>query len=246
MLLSNYIIFGLIAVAIFTIYMAVVNLLRKDRNQQRAKQLKSGKAEEYNEYSELNVAAVAIKKILLFFKVDFNKQQENISALAKAGYNEHEHLIYFIFFKKVIQPIILVIGAVFLFKIAVYNQGKYKEHMSLFMSGILLVGLGVLGTRLFLTNAAQKRSKELIRSFPDALDLVLICVESGLGIDAARADVLSMVARGHVIDQAIVASVAGGADLDTVRSRCEDLGEQIGLGRDEAARAFIRWSKRSG
>ncbi len=75
---------------------------------------------------------------------------------------------------------------------------------------------------------------------------ILTAAADGLGIDAARADVLSMVARGHVIDQAIVASVAGGADLDTVRSRCEDLGEQIGLGRDEAARAFIRWSKRSG
>ena len=56
---------------------------------------------------------------------------------------------------------------------------------------------------------------------------------------------MSMIARGHVIDRAIIASVAGGADLDTVRSRCEDLGERIGLGRDEAARAFSRWSKRS-
>jgi len=30
-----------------------------------------------------------------------------------------------------------------------------------------------------------------------------------------------------------------------VRTRVEDLGEQIGLGRDEAARAFIRWTKRA-
>ena len=74
---------------------------------------------------------------------------------------------------------------------------------------------------------------------------VLATAGEGLGIDPDRAQQLGMIARSHVVDQAIAALVASGLDRDTVRGRVEDLGEQIGLGRDEAARAFIRWSKRS-
>ena len=74
---------------------------------------------------------------------------------------------------------------------------------------------------------------------------MLATAGDGLGIDPARAQELGMIARSHVVDQAIAALVASGMDRDTIRSRVEDLGEQIGLGRDEAARAFIRWTKRS-
>lgn len=74
---------------------------------------------------------------------------------------------------------------------------------------------------------------------------VLTTAAEGLGIDGERALALGMIARSHVVDQAIAALVASGTDRDSVRTRVEDLGEQIGLGRDEAARAFIRWTKRA-
>jgi tight adherence protein C len=38
---------------------------------------------------------------------------------------------------------------------------------------------------LFLKNAITKRQKSIKRAFPDALDLLLICVESGMSIEAA-------------------------------------------------------------
>ena len=74
---------------------------------------------------------------------------------------------------------------------------------------------------------------------------VLATAAEGLGIDQERAQALGMIARSHVVDQAIAALIASGIDRDGVRTRVEDLGEQIGLGRDEAARAFIRWTKRA-
>jgi tight adherence protein C len=59
--------------------------------------------------------------------------------------------------------------------------------------GLLQVSLAVLfaaafgyyAPALWLTNVTEKRKRILLRSFPDALDLLVSCVEAGLGLDAA-------------------------------------------------------------
>lgn len=45
------------------------------------------------------------------------------------------------------------------------------------------------GAQLVVANSIERRKKSLVRSFPDALDLLLVCVESGLALDAALARV---------------------------------------------------------
>jgi tight adherence protein C len=54
------------------------------------------------------------------------------------------------------------------------------------MGGILL---GFFFPQLWITSKIQKRQKEVRKSMPDALDLLTICVEAGLGFDAAMAKV---------------------------------------------------------
>ena len=51
--------------------------------------------------------------------------------------------------------------------------------------GSLLFGAaaGFYAPNLYITNLAQKRQKSLMRAFPDALDMLLICVESGMSIE---------------------------------------------------------------
>ncbi len=46
---------------------------------------------------------------------------------------------------------------------------------------------------VFLSNRTQKRQSSIMRAFPDALDLLLICVESGMSIEAAFTRVASEV-----------------------------------------------------
>lgn len=55
------------------------------------------------------------------------------------------------------------------------------------MAGAALVGsaAGYYLPQLYLTNITEKRKAELLKSFPDALDLLVSCVEAGLGLDAA-------------------------------------------------------------
>ena len=43
----------------------------------------------------------------------------------------------------------------------------------------------MLSPNLFLKNKIQRRQISIKRAFPDALDLLLICVESGMSIEAA-------------------------------------------------------------
>lgn len=49
----------------------------------------------------------------------------------------------------------------------------------------IAVGTGIMGPQLFLSHMVDKRQLKLRRSFPDALDLLVVCVEAGLGLAAA-------------------------------------------------------------
>lgn len=190
MFFSQYLSYALIAVVIFTVYMAVVNLLRKDRNKLRAEKISATQIERVTDGEKISLLAITLKQFLVgFLGVDLNQQRDSVIQLSKAGYNTQESLIYYLFFKRVVQPIIFVIGAVILAKIFIFNRTEVSKHLALFISGLLSVIIGAYGGKLFINNSAQKRSKEIIKSFPDALDLILICVESGLGIDAAFARV---------------------------------------------------------
>lgn len=57
---------------------------------------------------------------------------------------------------------------------------------------MIMVGLAALGYFLpnaFLARRIAYRKREIFESFPDALDLIIVCVEAGLGLDAALARV---------------------------------------------------------
>jgi tight adherence protein C len=55
------------------------------------------------------------------------------------------------------------------------------------MAGVALVATaaGYYAPQFWLVNVTEKRKQELLKSFPDALDLLVSCVEAGLGLDAA-------------------------------------------------------------
>ena len=62
---------------------------------------------------------------------------------------------------------------------------------------LVAAAVGALGPMLFVANQAGERAKQLRIDFPDALDLMLVCVESGLGLDAAVGRVGEEMAESH-------------------------------------------------
>lgn len=73
-----------------------------------------------------------------------------------------------------------VVGALFLFLVV-------PKTSLLWMVGGALLGttIGYYLPAILVTNALQKRQETLLRAFPDSMDLLVSCVEAGLGVDAA-------------------------------------------------------------
>lgn len=117
---------------------------------------------------------------------DFNlgkwlAQEEAKDKLVMAGYRGHAPYITFLFFRMVTPIVLLGVTALYVFVIMNLNQ------TTLVKIGICIgaAWFGMQAPMLFLKNAISKRQLSIKRAFPDALDLLLICVESGMSIEAA-------------------------------------------------------------
>jgi tight adherence protein C len=73
--------------------------------------------------------------------------------------------------------------------VALFFLGKTLPFIQRILLPAVGVGLGFYLPVLSLGGKIRKRQKEIIKSLPDALDLLTICVEAGLGFDAALARV---------------------------------------------------------
>jgi len=62
---------------------------------------------------------------------------------------------------------------------------------------VLCMVVGFYGPQLWLNSAISKRKEVLVDGFPDALDLMVVCVEAGLGLDQAMNRVGQEIMRGH-------------------------------------------------
>jgi len=102
--------------------------------------------------------------------------------LAQAGYRNKE-LAVFVIFARMVLPIVLGFIAV----VVIYWIEMFPEWGSLkrFMAFAALVIAGYKGPELFLKNKSKKRSDAIRKGLPDALDLLVICAEAGLTVDAA-------------------------------------------------------------
>ena len=102
--------------------------------------------------------------------------------LAQAGYRNKE-LAVFVIFARMVLPIALgFLGVVVIYWIDMFPEwGSMKR----FMAFAALVIAGYKGPELFLKNKSKKRSDAIRKGLPDALDLLVICAEAGLTVDAA-------------------------------------------------------------
>ena len=101
--------------------------------------------------------------------------------LVMAGYRGHSPYITFLFFRAVVPLVFLILSATYVFGIA-----QMQQSLTIKLGICLIaVAIGLQGPMIFLKNAITKRQLSIRRAFPDALDLLLICIESGMSIEAA-------------------------------------------------------------
>src|SRR5690348_7811497 len=68
-------------------------------------------------------------------------------------------------------------------------RGSSPSMMNLYFSLVIAAAAGLYVPAVFIRAKADRRQQALINAFPDALDLMLVCVEAGLGLEAALARV---------------------------------------------------------
>jgi tight adherence protein C len=193
----EYIIYALMVVGVFTIYMALVHLFRPDAKKSRMQRTAADAFYEDQEEKRTPAFASFCAAIVALTGVDVKKQKELASSLSQAGINSPYAAYYYLFFKRIIQPVILVVGVYFFIK-GVTSVGLQGSQKAKFMFvGLFFTVIGMFGATLYVNNAKQKRQKKLLRSFPEGLDLLLVCIESGLGLDAALGRVCSELSNAH-------------------------------------------------
>ena len=102
---------------------------------------------------------------------------------------------------------IFVLPGVFL--LIALTREEPPGFLALYLIGSFLGLMGLLLPSLFVQAKADRRREEVINGFPDALDLMLVCMEAGLGVEAA----LDRVARETAASHPLVASLLGTAVL---------------------------------
>lgn len=102
--------------------------------------------------------------------------------LAFAGYRNKELAVLIIGLRAILPIVLGLFGFFFLYLIDFFPDWGPMKRLGA-MSALLF--LGYKGPELFLSNKASKRTKEIQKGLPDALDLLVICAEAGLTVDAA-------------------------------------------------------------
>jgi tight adherence protein C len=101
--------------------------------------------------------------------------------LSRAGWRGPGPLVTFMFFRFLMPPILFAAGLVYFFMLAKFQWAWPLKLGAAFLAGVI----GFYVPDIFLSNRIQRRQQSIMRAFPDSLDLMLICVESGQSIEAA-------------------------------------------------------------
>jgi len=108
-------------------------------------------------------------------------QEEARLKLIQAGYRGQAPYVTYLFFRMV-TPIVTFFAALFyIFVVIEFNQPMTVKL------GIAIAAafIGMQLPLMFLKNRIARRQLSIKRAFPDTLDLLLICVESGMSVEAA-------------------------------------------------------------
>ena len=153
---------------------------------ERREQLKAGIVASTNKRRKLtnkSEAADKVRSILTQFKMLQDDQLKKTQLrLMQAGIRTKD-LAFFIIFARFVLPVVLGIGAVLMlyaFDFAPDWSGL-RRYMTL--AGVV-VG-AYKAPDVWLKNKVNKRSAAIRKGLPDALDLMVICAEAGLTVDAA-------------------------------------------------------------
>jgi len=153
-------------------------------------------------------------------------QEEARLKLVQAGYRGQAPYVTFLFVRMVTPAAAFVAALIYLFVILDFNQPATVKI------GIA-IGAAYLGMHLplmILKSKIQRRQLSIKRAFPDTLDLLLICVESGMSIESALRKVSDEIGSQSVaLAEELTLTMAELSFLQDRRQAYENLGKRTDL-----------------
>ena len=129
-----------------------------------------------------------LRGLLDRFKVErFLEDPKVVERLAAAGFRGPGPVTTFYFFRFVMPFVLAVLTLLFVFFVNDFGLATQQQ----LAAGVAAFVAGFYAPALYVSNIGQKRTASIITAFPDALDLLLICVEAGMSIEAALQKVSS-------------------------------------------------------
>lgn len=146
--------------------------------------------------------------------------------LKRAGLRGQSPVVSFMFFR-IAAPVFLFIATL----VYVFFIGNVVYPP--LIKSLIAVGAGFLGfyvPNVFISNLAAKRQQSIKQSFPDALDMLLICVQSGMSVEAAFGKVSKEVAKQSIeLAEEMTLTTAELSYLQDRRQAYENLAKRTGL-----------------
>ncbi len=163
--------------------------------------------------------------------------------LVQAGYRGQAPYVTYLFFRMA-MPIVMLLGSLF-YLFVVINL----DYPPMLKFGIC-IGAAYFGMHipnLFLKNTITRRQLTIKRAFPDALDLLLICVESGMSIEAAFRRVSEEIGTQSVaLAEELTLTTAELSYLPDRRQAYENLAQRTGLEGVKAVCLALQQAERYG
>lgn len=101
--------------------------------------------------------------------------------MAQAGLRGQRPIYMFYFFRFIVPIVAAIFGLIFLIGLDIWNKST-SQNITITFAMVLF---GYYLPAIYVKNMSNKRAAKIAAVFPDALDLLLICVESGMSVELA-------------------------------------------------------------
>ncbi|HKJ75369.1 MAG TPA: type II secretion system F family protein [Alphaproteobacteria bacterium] len=150
--------------------------------------------------------------------------QKIVQKLAEAGWRSKDAVVVYLFFKLILPVIVGVAATIILFGVQMFDL----QPLTRTAAAIGTIILAAMAPDILIKNTTSKRQAEIRKALPDALDLLVICAEAGLTIDASLSKVAREMARScdEIADEFSLTAVELGF-LTNRRQALENLARRV-------------------
>lgn len=158
-------------------------------------------------------------------RIDWSPDDVGVK-LRRAGYHGRRSYVIFLLTKFATPVVVFPVAWGYLHLVL----GKTQHGLVVFLFALVISTVAIWLPDLLLQNLTLRRKKRLQRAWPDALDLLHLCIDSGMGLEAAMARVArEMRASAPDIADELTMTIAELTYLQNRRIALENLGDRTDL-----------------